>query len=63
MINGGLCHLGEAAERWYASPEYADALKLREGTGLRRGLIVVEGAGDASAANLLSSNFVTPDGE
>src|ERR1700722_13908079 len=50
----------EAAARWYSSPEYAAALKLRKGTGLRRKLIVVEGALDAGAANLLGPNFVRP---
>jgi uncharacterized protein (DUF1330 family) len=51
-----------AAGAWYASPEYAEALALREGSGLRRNLIVVEGAVDASAAKLLGANFVRPDG-
>jgi uncharacterized protein (DUF1330 family) len=51
----------EAAARWYASPEYAEALKLREGTGLRRKLICIEGAEDGGAANLLGPKFVRPD--
>lgn len=42
-----------AVERWYASPEYAEALKVREGTQLSRRMICVEGAPDDSAAKLL----------
>ena len=38
-----------AVARWYASPEYAEAHKLR-GTALSRNLICVEGASDNSAA-------------
>ena len=53
----------EAVARWYASPEYARALKVREGSGLSRRLIVVEGAADASAAHLLGPKFVRPDAE
>jgi uncharacterized protein (DUF1330 family) len=50
-----------AVARWYASPEYAEALKVR-GTALRRNLICVEGAIDASAAELLGSKFIrSPD--
>ncbi len=52
-----------AATAWYASPEYAEALKLREGSGLRRNLLIVEGAVDASAANLLGLGFGRPEPE
>jgi uncharacterized protein (DUF1330 family) len=34
----------DAAARWYASPEYAEALRIR-GSKLHRNMIVVEGTG------------------
>lgn len=43
----------EAAARWYASPEYAEGLKIRGASGLTRRLICVDGAKDASPDNLL----------
>jgi uncharacterized protein (DUF1330 family) len=43
----------DAAARWYASSEYAELLQLRKGSGLRRRLICVDGASDASPNNLL----------
>jgi uncharacterized protein (DUF1330 family) len=46
-----------AVAKWYASPEYAEALKVR-GSALHRNLIWVEGAFDASAAELLGPKFV-----
>jgi uncharacterized protein (DUF1330 family) len=48
----------EAVRRWYASPEYAEGLKIRAASGLRRRLICVEGAaGDASPDRLLGPNL------
>ena len=43
----------DAAARWYASPEYAELLRLRKGSGLRRKLICVDGTSDADPNNLL----------
>jgi uncharacterized protein (DUF1330 family) len=37
----------EAVQRWYASPEYAEALAVRAKSGLHRAMICVEGADDA----------------
>lgn len=37
----------ERAKRWYASPEYAEALAVRD-RALRRNLILVEGVGASS---------------
>jgi uncharacterized protein (DUF1330 family) len=37
----------DAVKRWYASPEYAEALKVRD-KALRRNLIAVEGVGPAA---------------
>ena len=50
----------EAAARWYASPEYAPALKIRSKSGLHREMICVEGASSASPDDLLGSKFVRP---
>lgn len=49
----------EAVKRWYASPEYAEALKIREGR-LQRKLIAVEGT-DGGAAGLLSAKVMVQD--
>lgn len=46
-----------AAERWYASPEYAEVFAVRT-PGLRRNLICVEGAADASGKDLLGPKFI-----
>jgi uncharacterized protein (DUF1330 family) len=43
----------EAAARWYASPEYAECLKIRGASGLTRRLICIDGATDASPDDLL----------
>jgi uncharacterized protein (DUF1330 family) len=43
----------EAVKRWYESPEYAAALKVRAASGLRRNMICVEGAVDSSPEMLL----------
>ena len=43
----------DAVARWYASPEYAEALTVRAGSGLRRNMICVEGADDDSPDKLL----------
>ena len=51
----------DAVARWYASPEYAEGLKIRAGSGLHRRLICVEGAEDASAARLLDPTRARPD--
>jgi len=46
-----------AVARWYASPEYAQALKIR-GTALHRNMISVEGTSDGGAAELLGPKFI-----
>ncbi len=48
----------EAAMRWYGSPEYAPALKIRETSGLHRNMLCVEGGSGASPDNLLGSKFL-----
>ena len=59
----GACHCrGELVQAPKPS-SYAEALKLHKGTGLRRKLILVEGALSAGAANLLGPNFLRPDRE
>jgi uncharacterized protein (DUF1330 family) len=45
----------EAVRRWYASPEYAEGLKIRARSGLHRKMICVEGATDASPDKLLAA--------
>lgn len=51
----------EAVERWYASPEYAEGLKIRAGSTLNRNMICVEGAVDNSPNNLLSLKIPRSD--
>jgi uncharacterized protein (DUF1330 family) len=43
----------DAVKAWYASPEYAEALKVRD-QALRRNMISVEGVAADHAASLLS---------
>ena len=47
----------EAVKRWYASPEYAEGLKIRARSRLHRRMICVEGAMDASPNKLLAAGF------
>ena len=49
----------DAVKRWYASPEYAEALRIREGK-LHRKLIAVEGT-DGGAAGLLNAKVMVQD--
>jgi uncharacterized protein (DUF1330 family) len=44
---------GEAVRRWYASPEYSEALKIRAASSLHRNMICVEGTVDGSSQDLL----------
>jgi len=48
----------ESVSRWYASPEYAEGLKIRAKSGLRRRMICIEGATDSSPDNLLGPAFM-----
>jgi Domain of unknown function (DUF1330) len=50
----------EAVRRWYASPEYAEGLKIRARSGLHRKMICVEGATDASPDKLLAAGNRQP---
>ena len=50
----------ETAARWYGSPEYAEAMKIRAGSGLRRRMICVEGAQDDSPDELLGPKSGSP---
>jgi uncharacterized protein (DUF1330 family) len=45
----------EAVKRWYASPEYAEGLKIRARSHLHRRMICVEGAMDGSPDKLLAA--------
>jgi uncharacterized protein (DUF1330 family) len=45
----------QAVKRWYASPEYAEGLKIRARARLHRRMICVEGAMDASPDKLLAA--------
>ncbi len=46
-----------AVARWYASPEYAEALRIR-GTTLHRNMISVEGTSEGGAAELLGPKLI-----
>jgi uncharacterized protein (DUF1330 family) len=48
----------EAVRHWYASPEYAEGLKIRASSGLHRKMICVEGSVDPSPDKLLGPEFV-----
>ena len=43
----------DAVTRWYASPEYAEALKIRAASKLHRNMICVEGTVDGSPDDLM----------
>jgi uncharacterized protein (DUF1330 family) len=49
-----------AVARWYSSPEYAEALKVR-GEALHRNMICVEGTNDGGPEGLLGLRFVQPE--
>ena len=47
----------KSVSRWYASPEYAEALRIR-GSALHRNMIVVEGTRGDDAGGLLGADVV-----